>query len=337
MKNVTYLMGAGASAQCLPVVKNIPESIEKVIILLNQHILNFTVLDHYNTKNVGYIDLLENLIDDLIWLKEASITQSTIDTYAKKLKLKFEFEKLTRLKQTLSIFFTIWQIIKPVDKRYDTFFASILNDNFSKFPTNLNIVTWNYDFQFEITYADYLDKEYIDQTSLRIETKNLNRSISNEGFNIFKLNGSANIQEHGFREYFYSNIISKNNSLEKSEVIKILQNYYNLKNNKEGFYHSLSFAWEEELNPNGKSFFQTVKQNVAKTNVLVIIGYSFPFFNREIDRQVINSMVNLEKVYFQDLFPQNIIDRFKSIREDLPENKLIAYKDIEQFFLPNEL
>jgi len=70
---------------------------------------------------------------------------------------------------------------------------------------------------------------------------------------------------------------------------------------------------------------------------LIVIGYSFPYFNREIDREIIANMNNLKKVYFQSLDAENLKERFLSIRDDLKDNQLLVRKDCGQFLLPNEL
>jgi len=54
----------------------------------------------------------------------------------------------------MSIFFTAEQVRMQPDYRYDSFFASILND-LQSFPENIKILSWNYDLQFEISFAEY--------------------------------------------------------------------------------------------------------------------------------------------------------------------------------------
>jgi len=70
---------------------------------------------------------------------------------------------------------------------------------------------------------------------------------------------------------------------------------------------------------------------------LIVIGYSFPFFNREIDRKIIGNMEELEKVYFQAPDAETIKERFQAIRDDIDEKLLVTKKDIGQFLIPNEL
>src|SRR5690606_32255913 len=106
----------------------------------------------------------------------------------------------------------------------------------------------------------------------------------------------------------------------------------------------LSFAWEDERS----DFLENVSKLVADTEVLAVIGYSFPFFNREIDIRVIRAMTKLQKVYFQDRRPADVKERFMSLglgevknfrsmvaAENSGRVKLI--NDVAKFHLPPEL
>ena len=68
-----------------------------------------------------------------------------------------------------------------------------------------------------------------------------------------------------------------------------------------------------------------------------MIGYSFPFFNRKTDREIIGSMANLKKIYVQDM---NADEVEQSLLAVLPEGKNIKIEKIykcSQFCLPKEL
>jgi hypothetical protein len=78
-----------------------------------------------------------------------------------------------------------------------------------------------------------------------------------------------------------------------------------------------------------------------KTEVLVSVGYSFPFFNRDIDRRIIHNMGKLKKVYLQALpeHREELLDHFGSVVERAgvhsPE---IEFKGgTGSFYLPKEL
>ena len=100
-------------------------------------------------------------------------------------------------------------------------------------------------------------------------------------------------------------------------------------------HSSLSFAWEPE-HPE-KGIVAKAIENTKDTVSLVIIGYSFPFFNREIDRKIIGSMTNLKKIYFQAPDADIMKERFQALRDDMTGVELLSKFDVGQFLLPNEL
>jgi hypothetical protein len=73
----------------------------------------------------------------------------------------------------------------------------------------------------------------------------------------------------------------------------------------------------------------------VKREILVVIGYSFPEPNKEIDRQIIDSMRDLRKVHIQ--IPQENVSRvrrkFESLIQDDRDIKIFE-EPVEYFFLP---
>lgn len=262
--------------------------------------------------------------------------------YAKKLYLTQDESNLLKLKIVFSIFMIFEQLRKDADKRYDSFFASILEHSNVRFPKNVRIVSWNYDFQFEKAYSEYCSKVDIKdiQRSLFIKNKFFESAIdvTSDEFSITKLNGTT---------YFYDTENYKNYNLFLSinecenQFMQILDTYYPIniaEYKKNNLSSGLSFAWEHVKSPRtDQTIVDIVKQDTAETNILVVVGYSFPYFNRDIDREIIGNMKNLQKVYFQDLCPENKRERFMSIRNDIPIENLLLRKDTEQFLFPNEL
>jgi hypothetical protein len=76
--------------------------------------------------------------------------------------------------------------------------------------------------------------------------------------------------------------------------------------------------------------------NVFDTEILVVIGYSFPFFNRNIDRRIIQSMTNLKKIYLQSPEAMSLKDRLNAVI-NLEKIEVVPIKDTDQFILPYEL
>ena len=81
--------------------------------------------------------------------------------------------------------------------------------------------------------------------------------------------------------------------------------------------------------------------NILDTRVLVIIGYTFPFFNREIDREIFLNMPNLEQIYIQDPCAESVKDSLYSVLTDKQRERIYTsiklIKSTTNFFLPHEL
>ncbi|MGH2565345.1 MAG: hypothetical protein ACRDE5_12570, partial [Ginsengibacter sp.] len=263
---------------------------------------------------------------------------ASIDTYAKKLFIKKKYEMLKKLKVTLSVFFVFTQCLNNYDKRYDTFFASILNRNSFTLPKNIKIISWNYDFQIERAYAEYTDDYRVDSTdsSLNIQSKFSGHNFVEDGFCICKINGTANIVQPSFSSSFqYTEAL--NSTLDIKSIESALRNYaFLLFSNQSDCLPALSFAWEND-NTTENNIITKTKAITKETNILIVVGYSFPFFNRHIDREIIGGMNNLEKIYLQAPDAKNLVERFESVRPDIDIKKLIPRFDVEQFLLPNEL
>jgi hypothetical protein len=350
MEKVVYLLGAGASygrknRRSLPIVNEIPEFILNTIENLKGHRQGLNGQETFgidNLPNFNYALILDEIIKDLQWLHDNSINHSSIDTFAKKLSIKNDTELLEKLKITTSIFFTILQVTKPVDLRYDAFLASIMK-SLSHFPNNIKILSWNYDHQLETAYSDFREINLIPQLQFHLNTYSKYNENSNENhlpneFGYYKLNGIAAFGDvHGFKNKYFLEKVSKSLTIvELKDIITAFQMY---KIDKKAS-SLLSFAWEEEKT---KSIVSTAKEGIKNATVLVIIGYSFPFFNREVDRELFKDLKTLKKIYIQDYAPENIKPRvtelfskhFEDQESSSPE--IIPYEDITQFLVPPEL
>ena len=337
MNKITYLFGAGASKNALPIVSEVPDRINTLIDFLNKkenllsNLEEFENLKLSNKKTKREFQI--ELVEKLEWLLLESKNHASVDTFAKKLTIKRDYKQLEQLKIVLSVFFVFEQALNLPDKRYDSFFASIHNQLYD-FPNNIRILSWNYDNQFELTYSEYSGSSDLHsvQTSLNINHKYGDNHFRDK-FGIFKLNGTIGMfSDGGWKQYVYHPDMRE--SVDIDFIEKVVRNYgaiTNISTLKSNF----SFSWENESNEKG--IVQKSIEATSDSTTLVVIGYSFPFFNREIDRQIISSMKNLKNVYFQAPDADLLIERFKAIRDDLTGIQLLPKFDLEQFVLPNEL
>jgi hypothetical protein len=369
MTNVTYLLGAGASANCLPVINNFTERLE----IAKNIIKDLTQTGNEETLPSSPIvnkDVKERIIEDFNWVIQSAASHQTIDTLAKKF-FHTDHKNLIRLKRILILFFQIEQLLSNIiliyleekqtllketiketfDKRYDSFIASILKNNFKEITLvdNVKVLSWNYDSQFEIALQKYTNKS-LQETKQNHQIFPNRTSITNsdydfnmDKFGFIKLNGSAE---------YDSNLISNDdinllelNTEDHFVILQKLFEYYEksiqLEEKENSHITCFNYSWEitgefqnKYLGHNGNinKAFEIAK----KTDILVIIGYSFPFFNREIDRQIMNSN-SIRKVYVQDLDPESRIFTLKDSFVNLRNTNIQPINFTNSFFLPPEL
>jgi hypothetical protein len=266
---------------------------------------------------------------ELKWLEEMCKTYPTIDTYAKMLSVTARPRELDRLKNALSILFTLIQDHNKRDLRYDGFIAAIIQD-LCELPSNVSILSWNYDYQIEYVLQDF----YFERSSLLHTWQN--RGISCKGCcshidvnksNIIKLNGTAMFSQSRNRE-----IIDPDDC-----TIDVLEKH--LSKEDQSWYSNISFAWEKD-----DKFIEEILPIVIDARVLVVIGYSFPYVNRIVDKKIVQNMDNLMSVYIQDAHPNDVRQSFDAVLSDdqkrmIRENQISIYQrdSLRQFIIPSEL
>lgn len=343
MTKVTYYFGAGASYGALPIVNQIPERIENLIKLMKLDDYRLSDKETYRENNINQYtkkQIQDWLIEDLEWLLDRTANHASIDTFAKKLYITEKSNDLKRLKNAFSVFLILEQALNKTNMRYDSFFASILNESYHPLPNDINIISWNYDYQLEKAYAEYSGYDTLERNQKLLNVFN-KYTKSNDCFNkdlfaVFKLNGSSNIINTEWRRlnYFNDDILDE---FCIGLIEKVLHNYVVLRFSNPHMYSGLSFAWESSGSDYHIDIIEQSKIITENTEILIVIGYSFPYFNREIDRRIIGNMKNLKKVYFQAPDAEILKERFLSIRSDISDVMLQTRHDVGQFLLPNEL
>lgn len=146
------------------------------------------------------------------------------------------------------------------------------------------------------------------------------------GFHIYNLNGSCGTIVSGVKYIIGEFLNEWNDQL----ILKICQTYLRLKSRPDSYEPSISFAWESA------EFIENVKQAVANTQILVVIGYSIPYFNRLIDKKILGGMTLLQKVYIQSPEAETVKQRLNAVISQ-PVIKVELVTETKQFLLPNEL
>lgn len=368
MANITYYLGAGASYFACPILEKQAEMMIKLARLeINKYTHN-----GINSLNVNFnsTDKKQKFKGDnrfeILWhigyFGKKAQEYNTIDTYARKLYLNNEFNELSLLKMSVSVFFDLWEnfyeerykilsspnrdltdlveepkrslIYEKIDKRYKSLFSVLIekNENSIELNSNFNFISWNYDLQleeaFKLFLGDKFDKSYKTINDL-LAFKNYN-----DYNNIYHLNG--------YRGFFDT---KKNEDIEikdgndfETYWEKIAFLYQETSNKQINFNNHIKYAWEHNIED---SFLQNAANTIKRTDVLVIIGYSFPAFNRKIDQFLFSNLNHnkIKKIIYQD--PNGTKELIESLFENplLFRNKIEILnnsKDLNQFYIPTE-
>ena len=190
-------------------------------------------------------------------------------------------------------------------------------------------MSWNYDSQIEHAYRSYGNGRGIIVYEKNTEGKW--PELTDFG-RVVKLNGRAS-----FVDQPLIHSILNDNRLSLALQLIIIYSHVHVDTKEIGFQfkNHLSFAWEDAYYKD--KWLSTIKSTIEDTEQVVVIGYSFPFFNRELDRFVFRNMPKLKKVYVQDKNTTSVIQAMNAV---LPKNlsiSTIPINDYGQFFLPEEL
>lgn len=326
MKDVTYLFGAGASANALPTWKNFKDRL-----IGFREFLKYDRSNNNGKMKVGRIiknetlnETLNSIIAELDW-------HSTPDTIAKKYFHQNKNVDILKLKAALICFFMFeqsadsilkfnsekgnfsFELKKTMDMRYDVLIASILkNIRTAQLKKNYSVLTWNYDYQFELTFGRYsiwdLSKNH-NYLNVWPSWSNYDSELANSEFSIHHINGLAYIYDDEFSQLYNGPF-----ELNKYPVEVLFRLFNSLIQTEIGskrideFFH---FSWESiETCRIAENFIEShsgLSRIANRTNILVVVGYSFPIFNREIDLAIFERMTKIEQVVIQSFEPENII------------------------------
>lgn len=309
-KQLTYILGAGASFESIPLVKSFPTRFQK----FNDYLIQV----HSDARfGEGICNTYRDVHKKSKELYEAFKSHQSFDTYFKKLFHTKSLSEIFLAKKILNLYF-IWEHLsrptaKPIyeendfwkqsiiDKRYDALIAGLLKPINGKAVTYcpINFITWNYNLNLFLSLKNYFGPdESIGEFLKRIEVKGVNNVWNiNEEVSVLNMNG-----------YFFSSSLSKekNLSIPNKEIHdfmskKINEGYLSINYTDEDA-EKIKFAWESnpEESDNNECLSLAI-QGIKDSEHIIVIGYTFPLYNRLIDFQYFNGALLKEKnIYLQD-------------------------------------
>jgi hypothetical protein len=360
MKELTYILGAGASYQSMPVVK----TFEHRFSVFNN---NFRAILP-NVLKLGFPDYMKDKFSGKELQLEFMAHQS-FDTYFKKLFHKGQQSEINFAKKILHLYF-LWEHLqsdfsKPdikeffwkqskVDKRYDAMIAGLLQpiSGQSKTFCKTNFITWNYDLNLlsSIKTFFYPDENYADFL-IRIQSPTPNIWNIDDQITIINMNG-----------YFYSSFFNDETEiydLNFTDILnkKITADYFD-NNYIDEDANLIKFAWETKsanINESRYNPIEKIAQDaVVNSPDIIIIGYTFPIYNRlqdleffdanKITTQTLFDNNNKEiprKIYIQDPNAIDIkastIQQFDFLPKSFFDTQIIPLSDCTSFIVPNRI
>lgn len=339
MSKVVYLLGAGASFGTrenrigspiltgLPIVSEIGGELERIASLLASLPLN--------DKNLE--ECKQNLIRDFQDLKN-QCAGITIDSYARELFFQKDMRGFSRVELLLTIFFIFEQIVHKPDSRYKSFLMKVArrDDVYDalELSPEISILSWNYDNQIELAYRQFFgdNYSYIRERLGIYDVKDYEQKhLSQKYCKIIKLNGTANFTQE--EDWLRS---SDNNTIDDVVLKKVLTRYYECiqRGTCYGMLR-LNFAWEKQWT--GDMLTNKIPQLVHDAQTLIVIGYTFPDYNREIDRTIFENMPNLRNIYIQDPKAEHVNQSVLLMASQRHLKIELFQNRIEQFLIPPEL
>jgi hypothetical protein len=318
-----YLLGAGASCETLPLASEFAESLSEFANKLKHAdplMISFAKRLHLSINSI-WGESHSRFVEAVEWLAQETSHHASIDTFAKKLYFKKDRDNLKKLKVVLSAYLIAAQQKNHVDLRYDSFFASICKfdeDNHICLPPNLRILTWNYDAQLEKAFYGFCESE-----KLVLEKITYNRH------QIRRINGCCGHEFPNQHDESFSAIWDTAPDSGWEAAIRLYEKYMDIDCQD---MPDICFSWEQEQSSS------SLLEGLNDVSVIVVIGYSFPYFNREMDDLIFKQFGNnLRKVYLQ--CPKENYDAVEErLARFLPplEQKIIRKNSTDLFYIPDE-
>lgn len=335
-ERILYILGAGASANALPLAKNFCDesgNIKKPG--LAKELRDFELEKYFLDYRVEPwpVDLVK-MKQEWVDLAENADKFGDVDTFAKYLKIVGDVKQLQQLKQSLSQYFAIKQLIeKATDKRYFLWLVSIMNKKI--FPDNIKILNWNYDFQIQLAFENFSPSEDVEYSGSGFSHSGLplqyypNLDATYNDFHLLSmihLNGIAGYIKQ--KDFYTASIFQKKHRSSNDSILEFLREHHE--------NPQINFAWEN--NQYHQPLNKHINKLIEDTTIVVVIGYSFPFFNREIDKQIFEELKQIQEfktIYYQDpvLTGQQLYSQFNLDRDQI---NIIHIQQTTNFHIPFE-
>jgi hypothetical protein len=213
------------------------------------------------------------------------------------------------------------------------------------FPSNIKILNWNYDSQIQLA-AGVFKREEFHQGFENLTRPPLigyyppvgNPIVPEDQISVEKI---SMVHLNGLAGYYFDNragcILNLFLNNEPKNINEII---HKIKTDSDKKHTLLTFAWEKNTESEAilRNRINLAKALVRDTDVLVIIGYSFPFFNRAVDSEIFLSLkrgMKLRKIIYQDPYRNGEFLKKQFYLSN--EVEIVHVTEVDNYHVPNEL
>lgn len=345
-KKLIYLLGAGASIQAIPVVSNLPKRMRQFIsdleIFSNGKIptpefskfykMITDIEDHFSVdtlakilftnqhyKKYSYEDLKDLLTCYLMYEQAFKYDKDLID------KIYYR-DPNAHNSNTQELKITL---LKSVDKRYEALLAALLNSE-NKINDNIGFISWNYDYQLELALSKFYNLRSLKEVLAysKIQVNEYHENIHEPS--IIHLNGIGFLENTKIKKTDVQTLDPINYGLDTDTLEEICNVLFGKSNN---YKSQLKFAWEIDIDRN--MTLLKAQKLIEQASHIVVVGYSFPYFNREVDRFIFKNLSASTKLHYLDPKADILKDRLPNINRFLNSKlkQVITYPNIDNEFL----
>jgi hypothetical protein len=341
MSHLTYLIGAGASKNALPLDDDLMSVLRDLTSKgkeFPKDAITQTYLQSFETRFKNVVELASQ--------------EKSIDTLAK--IHQYDSEMFYNIKNLLWSYFSIAAGRNNLDYRYKNLLMKVQDGlaNRFKLKENVSFITWNYDLQIAeaIASIDKIDiwkvaEKYYTYPGYELLNPDLiNRNSNPKLFKLVHLNGCAGfyrrLPDNNYTHWCGCDISDPNQYNKFINLVE--QNLYTNTINSTSNRNSISFAFEN--NHIKEQSLKYSKQIASETTHLVIIGYSLPDFNKAIDCEILNEMKSLKYVCIQNPHAEKLKTKLLSMSTNIGYkyeieglNFQLESDDMNEFHLPADI
>ena len=370
--HVLYLFGAGASAEAIPVVDDLPKDMKKIAGRLTEWHENHRLPSEIKERARIICTNLKDLANTVNEVKKSQGIECTVDKYISSLSKKQSVKaqvKYEKSKNTLATYILLRQFFNTdehiqIDERYGDWLRNVVPDREQeKFANNIRCLTWNYDMQMELAYYQHFYKEkeslppgkiinafsYPQPVSVTSRAHPSQLGLHLNGIVLpteirFPDNGRLQKRFEPFLNGLFEPMLEANHS--KGEFSssgggrKLLISLLELSKK-----YTLQFHWDWQ-NSNRLWTDAVLEKAIVEHKILgnaecvVVVGYSFPGCNGNMDRKILRSLEHLPvKIYIQDPEADVVKERITQQFElsERQQKRIIPITETSSFHIPDML